>query len=157
MRDYIKRGATLARVAVSYGLHERLVVQADRANEIKASQNAQAEVFKAYVGGLFREQGVSPVDLWLRSVFRVDVQSAYENIRRERLLPPVREPNMKKPIVCPDCGHSFTRKQDLKLHMDSVHGDRKPFVCPAGDCGHTFTRKGDLKRHMESMHGDGAV
>ncbi|KAF8258110.1 ribonuclease III domain-containing protein [Lactarius quietus] len=87
IRDRLKHTATLARVAVLYRLHERLQVQTAQANEVKASQSAQAEVFKAYVGGLYREQGMGPVNTWLRSLFQLYVQDAYENERREHLLP----------------------------------------------------------------------
>ena len=33
-------------------------------------------------------------------------------------------PNRPKPFVCPegDCGHPFTRKHDLKRHLESMHG-----------------------------------
>ncbi|KAH8994250.1 hypothetical protein EDB92DRAFT_1944133 [Lactarius akahatsu] len=89
LRDRLKHTATLARVAVLYRLHDRLLVQTAQANEVKGSQNAQAEVFKAYVGGLYREQGMGPVNDWLRSLFQLYVLDAYENIRREHLLPPV--------------------------------------------------------------------
>ncbi|KAI9431500.1 ribonuclease III domain-containing protein [Lactarius indigo] len=92
VRDRLKQTATLARVAVLYRLHDHLLVQAAQANEVKASQNAQAEVFKAYVGGLYREQGMGPVNDWLRSLFQLYVLDAYENIRREHLLPPVQTP-----------------------------------------------------------------
>jgi len=100
IRDYIKHPATLARVAVSYSLLERLVAQAARAGEVKASLNGQAEVFKAWVWGLFREQGVSPVDLWHRSVLQVYVQDAYAKIRREYLLPvqPPPVPQIHEPM-----------------------------------------------------------
>jgi len=93
VRDRLKHTATLARVAVLYRLHERLHVQTAQVSEVKASQNAQAEVFKAYVGGLYREQGMGPVNEWLRSLFQLYVQDAYENIRREHLLPPMQPPH----------------------------------------------------------------
>jgi ribonuclease-3 len=92
VRDRLKHTATLARVAVLYRLHERLQVQTAQANEVRASQNAQAEVFKAYVGGLYREQGMGPVNEWLRSLFQLYVLDAYENERKEHLLPPLQPP-----------------------------------------------------------------
>lgn len=55
--------------------------------EIKENSYAQA-----YVGGLYREQGMGPVNEWLRSLFQLYVQDVYENIRREYLLPPMRPP-----------------------------------------------------------------
>ncbi|KAH9959997.1 ribonuclease III domain-containing protein [Russula dissimulans] len=107
VRDRLKYHGTLAKTAVLYGLHERLLVQAAQANEVKRSVHAQAEVFKveliplqrvdevslktfaqAYVGGLYREQGLDIVSDWLRPLFQVDIREAYENERKEYLLPP---------------------------------------------------------------------
>jgi len=88
VRDRLKYHGTLAKTAVLYGLHERLRIQAAQANEVKRSVHAQAEVFKAYVGGLYREQGLDVVSEWLRPLFQVDIREAYESERREYLLPP---------------------------------------------------------------------
>jgi len=88
MRDRLKYHGTLAKTAVLYGLHERLLVQAAQAVEVKRSVHAQAEVFKAYVGGLYREQGLDVVSDWLRSLFQIDIKEAYESERREHLLLP---------------------------------------------------------------------
>ena len=43
---------------------------------------------QAYVGGLYREQGLDVVRKWLRSLLLSDVKEAYEIVRREHLLPP---------------------------------------------------------------------
>jgi len=44
---------------------------------------------QAYVGGLYREQGLDVVREWLRSFLLLDVKEAYEIIREEYLLPPL--------------------------------------------------------------------
>lgn len=41
---------------------------------------------QAYVGGLYREQGMGPVNDWLRSLFQLYVQDAYDNMSSEELL-----------------------------------------------------------------------
>ncbi|KAH8980726.1 hypothetical protein EDB92DRAFT_2118338 [Lactarius akahatsu] len=92
VRDRLKHTATLSRVACLYHLHDCLLVQAAQATEVKGSLNAQAEVFMAYVGGLYREQGMGPVNDFLRPLLYSYVQDAYENIRREHLLPPMQTP-----------------------------------------------------------------
>ncbi|KAN0134762.1 hypothetical protein V8E53_007547 [Lactarius tabidus] len=119
VRDRLKHTSTLARVAVLYRLHERLQVPSAQANVIKASQNAQAEVFKvslsllllfdtgveknyyaqAYVGGLYREQGMGPVTEWLRLLFQLYIRDAYQNMRThsENLLLPVQPPAAEPP------------------------------------------------------------
>lgn len=47
---------------------------------------------------------------------------------------------------CTICGKNFTRKINLKGHMDS-HNGNKPFECP--ECGKAFTRKNDMVRHQK--------
>jgi ribonuclease-3 len=44
---------------------------------------------QAYVGGLYREQGLDVVRKWLRSLVLLDIREAYETVRREHLLPPL--------------------------------------------------------------------
>ncbi|KAF8492173.1 ribonuclease III domain-containing protein [Russula emetica] len=89
VRDSLKYHGRLAKTAVRYGLHERLRVQAAQAVEVKRSVHAQAEVFKAYVGGLYREQGLDVVRKWLHLLLLWDLKEAYEIVRREHLLPPL--------------------------------------------------------------------
>jgi len=89
VRDRLKYHGKLAKTAVWYGLHEGLRVQAAQANEVKRSVHAQAEVFKAYVGGLYRDKGLDVVRKWLRSLLLLDVKEAYEIVRGEYLLPPL--------------------------------------------------------------------
>lgn len=89
VRDRLKYHGNLAKTAVRYGLHEYLRVQAAQANEVKRSVHAQAEVFKAYVGGLYRDQGLDVVRKWLHLLLLLDINEAYESVRREHLLPPL--------------------------------------------------------------------
>ena len=44
---------------------------------------------QAYVGGLYREQGMDVVRKWLRLLLLWDIKEAYEIVRREHLLPPL--------------------------------------------------------------------
>ncbi|KAI9431739.1 ribonuclease III domain-containing protein [Lactarius indigo] len=74
MRDRIKCGGTLARITVQYGLHERLRGENPR---LKNEQRVQVNVFKAYVGGLFKEQGIDVVKKWLNQLFEPLVDAAY--------------------------------------------------------------------------------
>ncbi|KAH9980756.1 ribonuclease III domain-containing protein [Russula compacta] len=92
VRDRLKYQGTLAKTAVLYGLHERLLVPTAQADEVKRSVQQQAEVFKAYVGGLYREQGLDVVSKWLRSVFQSTIKEAYDTVRKEHLLEPVVTP-----------------------------------------------------------------
>jgi len=84
LRDRIKCGDALAGIAVKYGLHEDLRTQAPN---LKSSPGVQVDVFKAYVGGLFREQGMDVVKQWLDPLFRPLIDDAYKTERREHLVP----------------------------------------------------------------------
>mgnify|MGYP001250980655 CR=1 FL=1 len=58
----------------------------------------------------------------------------------------------KKLFACEICSEkSFTRKADLKRHVQMVHEGFKPYSCEI--CGKSFaTRKSDLRRHIETVH-----
>ncbi|KAI9432675.1 ribonuclease III domain-containing protein [Lactarius indigo] len=84
LRSRIKRGSALAEIAVQYGLHESLRTQF---HNLKASQSVQVDVFKAYVGGLFREQGMDAVKQWLDPLFAPPLDVAYWAERRNHLVP----------------------------------------------------------------------
>ena len=45
--------------------------------------------------------------------------------------------------------HDDASKNDLKLHIASVHEGNKPFKCEL--CDHSFSRKDVLNRHVESV------
>ncbi|KAH9165619.1 hypothetical protein EDB89DRAFT_2133839, partial [Lactarius sanguifluus] len=69
--------------AVQYGLHESLRTQAPN---LKASQSVQVDVFKAYVGGIFREQGMDVVKQWLDPLFGPLLDVAYRDERRDHFV-----------------------------------------------------------------------
>ncbi|KAI8928412.1 hypothetical protein BC831DRAFT_397510 [Entophlyctis helioformis] len=51
---------------------------------------------------------------------------------------------------CTECSRIFTRRHNLKSHMN-VHTRERPFVCQ--DCGQRFGRLHDLKRHERTHRG----
>ena len=55
-----------------------------------------------------------------------------------------------KGFICVICAKTFTAKQHLILHIDSVHEGKKDFKCP--HCGIGFGRPGHLKRHIQAVH-----
>lgn len=57
-----------------------------------------ADVFEAYVGGLYRDQGLPAVQAWLRPLFRPYIDGAYRNIRDQHRLPPRDESGYTGPL-----------------------------------------------------------
>lgn len=70
--------------------------------------------------------------------------------------------------ICPkpECGRGFTKKNNLTVHMETVHGEKR-FVCGAvnprnlnkvrdwdgaGACGTSFTSKSNLEEHIRIIH-----
>ncbi|CAG8454615.1 4043_t:CDS:2 [Ambispora gerdemannii] len=60
------------------------------------------------------------------------------------------DPNRVKPFACdfPSCGSRFTRKHDLKRHINGIHKGEKVHECNA--CQKPFSRKDAWKRHQSS-------
>ncbi|KAH8989898.1 hypothetical protein EDB86DRAFT_2831388 [Lactarius hatsudake] len=82
VRDRIKCGGTLAKITIQYRLHERLRGEGPRLRDVRS---VQVNVFKAYVGGLFKEQGVDVVKRWLDPLFEPFVDVAYWAERQHHL------------------------------------------------------------------------
>uniref|UniRef100_A0A671LQP9 C2H2-type domain-containing protein n=1 Tax=Sinocyclocheilus anshuiensis TaxID=1608454 RepID=A0A671LQP9_9TELE len=57
----------------------------------------------------------------------------------------------EKPFTCQQCKKSFTQKQNLNVHM-RIHTGEKPFTCQ--QCGQSFTNKGNLNAHLRSHTGE---
>ncbi|KAJ3057454.1 hypothetical protein HK097_006382 [Rhizophlyctis rosea] len=57
--------------------------------------------------------------------------------------------NGKKFYPCPDCGHNFTRRFNLKEHMQ-VHDTQRDRQFKCEDCGRSYFRLADLERHRKN-------
>ena len=57
---------------------------------------------------------------------------------------------IQKPNKCSICGYSCSRKNDLKIHVESAHEGKKPHKCSI--CEYRCSRKSNLKQHVESVH-----
>jgi uncharacterized Zn-finger protein len=56
----------------------------------------------------------------------------------------------KKRSLCPVCGESFSRKQDLERHRLTKHTNELNYPCPG--CTKRFARSDVMKRHSR-IHG----
>ncbi|KAI0356049.1 hypothetical protein OH77DRAFT_285271 [Trametes cingulata] len=56
--------------------------------------------------------------------------------------------------TCDECGSAFARRHNLKVHVDSVHGQLRAHACGVPGCGRSFSRRHDLTRHHISKHTD---
>ncbi|XP_037544421.1 gastrula zinc finger protein XlCGF26.1 [Nematolebias whitei] len=61
------------------------------------------------------------------------------------------EGKVQKLFSCNNCDKTFTRKTDLKSHLE-IHSGEKPFVCDV--CGQRFTRKTTLDIHARIHTGE---
>ncbi|XP_012987774.2 oocyte zinc finger protein XlCOF6-like [Esox lucius] len=52
-----------------------------------------------------------------------------------------------KHLLCPECGKTYPREYDLKVHLRTHTGER-PYQCD--ECGKTFVRKQGLRQHRRS-------
>ncbi|KAL8164702.1 UNVERIFIED_CONTAM: hypothetical protein K2H54_002844 [Gekko kuhli] len=56
-----------------------------------------------------------------------------------------------KPHICPQCGKSFNKRQDLRKHQ-GTHSAERPFPCP--ECGRRFRLRQILVAHMKVHVGE---
>ena len=59
-----------------------------------------------------------------------------------------------KTFCCTTCGHKFSTKHGLKIHIEGIHTvyeGKKPHQCT--DCDYDTTYKADLKKHIKNRHG----
>jgi len=89
MRALVVGNSTLATIAVEYKLPERLRLHRAQLVTLKASPHVQADVFESYVGGLYKDQGLGAVKIWLERLFTPYVCEAYRIVREQHGLLPI--------------------------------------------------------------------
>ncbi|KAG7097376.1 hypothetical protein E1B28_004726 [Marasmius oreades] len=87
-RALMVSNSTLANISKRYQLPRRLHLHPAQAIALRASVHVQADVFEAFVGGLYTDQGMDAVKPWLSSLFRPYAIAAYSAIRTQHGLPP---------------------------------------------------------------------
>lgn len=81
IRALIVANTHLAYFTQHYKLHYNLRGNISQQLTLQASLPIHADLFEAYVGALFKEQGLEPVRDWLSSVLTPSIRLAYEVVR----------------------------------------------------------------------------
>ncbi|KAA1466570.1 ribonuclease III [Dentipellis sp. KUC8613] len=89
VRAMVVGNSTLAEISEKYRLSDSLRLHQAQSITLKASTNVRADVFESYVGGLYKDQGLSAVQAWLRALLKPYIQQAYRIVREQHGLPPV--------------------------------------------------------------------
>ncbi|KAH9482290.1 Ribonuclease 3 [Psilocybe cubensis] len=89
IRSMIVANYTLAQISFRYKLHDNLRLHPAQAVTLRASTNIRANVFEAFVGGLYLDQGLEVVSAWIKPLFRPYAAEAYRVIREQHGLPPI--------------------------------------------------------------------
>ncbi|KAI0700620.1 ribonuclease III domain-containing protein [Cytidiella melzeri] len=85
--------------SVMYNLPDNLFTHPAQAITLRASTNIQADLFEAYVGGVYLDAGLEGVQAWLVPLFRHYLVEAYRQVRMQHGLSP--DPT---PVVTPPMG-----------------------------------------------------
>ncbi|KAL5530333.1 hypothetical protein ACEPAF_6590 [Sanghuangporus sanghuang] len=87
VRSMVVGNANLADISVKYGLPRRVRAQRSAVMVMSKSMALKADVFEAYVGGLYKDQGLEIVRNWLTALFLPYVKEAYRVCRNQHGLP----------------------------------------------------------------------
>ncbi|KAI0677285.1 ribonuclease III [Trametes maxima] len=88
IRALVVGNPTLAWISVQYRLPERLRMHPAQAITLRASANIQADLFESFVGGLYLDQGLEAVKVWLDVLIRPFLAIAYRVVRVQHGLSP---------------------------------------------------------------------
>ncbi|KAJ7707392.1 ribonuclease III domain-containing protein, partial [Mycena rosella] len=89
VRAMIAATKSLAEISIKYKLPEQLRLHPAQAGTLCASIGMQADLFESYIGGLYTDQGLAPVKVWLDALLRPYAHAAYTSVRAQHGIPPV--------------------------------------------------------------------
>ncbi|KAI0787119.1 ribonuclease III domain-containing protein [Irpex lacteus] len=88
IRALVVGNNTLALISVMYNLPDHLFTHPAQSITLRASINVQADLFEAYVGGVYLDAGLEAVKTWLVPLFRPYLVEAYRVVRVQHGLSP---------------------------------------------------------------------
>jgi uncharacterized Zn-finger protein len=70
-------------------------------------------------------------------------------------MPPLSDSNAgtAQRTTCPICNFVFSRPQDLRRHMNSLHITIRFYKCTHNGCNRRYRRLDVLQRHIRCVHG----
>ncbi|KZS97823.1 ribonuclease III [Sistotremastrum niveocremeum HHB9708] len=87
IRQKVVANHTLAKLTKHLNLHHKLLMHPSQAVTLRASLNVQADLFEAFVGGIYLDQGLEAVKRWLWTLLQPCIEESYEEVRKEHRLP----------------------------------------------------------------------
>ncbi|KIY52284.1 ribonuclease III, partial [Fistulina hepatica ATCC 64428] len=81
MRALVVSNNNLASIAMKYKMPNSLRLHRAQMLTLRASAHVQADLFEAFIGGLYTEQGLDIVRTWLSDLLRPYVQASYQRVR----------------------------------------------------------------------------
>lgn len=106
MRSLVVGNATLADISVQYGLPKFVRFHPAQALSLRTSMHIQADVFEAYVGGLYKDQGLEVTREWLKALFTPYVKEAYRICLENHIPGPISPPSPPPSPKLPGSGDS---------------------------------------------------
>ncbi|KAK7470246.1 hypothetical protein VKT23_001680 [Stygiomarasmius scandens] len=82
-RAMIVGNATLAEISAAYKLPEKLRLHPSQKLTLMYSSSIRADVFESFVGGLYVDQGLDVVQLWLKELLRPLIDQAYTAVKAQ--------------------------------------------------------------------------
>ncbi|KAF9267095.1 ribonuclease III [Marasmius fiardii PR-910] len=127
IRALIVNNTTLADISMRYQLPNWLRLHPATEVALRACVHIQADVFEAFVGGLYSDQGMESVRPWLKSLLRPYAITAYDSVRVQHGLPPHTQSRAQTgPLSGPElCSGSWSTSSPLtpgtESELDSRH------------------------------------
>ncbi|KAF8476293.1 ribonuclease III domain-containing protein [Russula ochroleuca] len=172
LRDHIKRKSIIAEICVSYGLHMKANLPERQADSLRTSQSVQVNIFKAYVGGVYRDQDLGAVRKWLISVIQPHVEAAYQHLRDDYLpkavalprVPAASNPSSPSPtssegaepaLPSPPAREPGDQQRSLRSRVDGPHQGSRRVDGGVDNHPQDTDQSGSNRRRRRSSQGEG--
>lgn len=87
---------TISHLSLAYGLPSTLLASPDQTHLFRQNVKIQADLFEAFIGGLFKQSGGKRTTGWVQEVFRPLVEAGYADRKELRVNSALREMGRKR-------------------------------------------------------------